>query len=221
MIASTSLLLVYGGTFDPVHQGHVTVAKAAMQACAADRVLLVPCGDPPHRDAPRGSGALRAELLRLAFADDPRFVVDERELRRPGPSYMVDTLADIRREIGAQTPLGLLLGVDAARGLTSWQRWADIPALAHLVLVPRPGDLALADRAIDGAWRRIAYVRMLQSAPAGLAFCLPEALSDASSTSSRRALARGDAASADLPPAVRSRLIDDATYRTRAATGEK
>ena len=97
-------LLVYGGTFDPVHRGHVAVANAAADVTGATRVLLIPCGDPPHRDKPMASGALRAELLRLAFADDPRFVVDERELARAGPSYMVDTLADIRAELGSTAP---------------------------------------------------------------------------------------------------------------------
>lgn len=212
MSAARPLLLVYGGTFDPVHAGHVAVAHAAAEASAAERVLLIPCGDPPHRGAPQAPGALRAELLRLAFADDPRFVVDERELRRAGPSYMVDTLAGLRAEVGAAAPLALLLGQDAARGLPDWHAWTRLPTLAHLLLVPRPGGADSPGAAVESAWSGVDDVSALLDAPAGRRWTLPEALSDASSTRSRRALARGDVDGADLPAAVQARLRQGSPY---------
>jgi nicotinate-nucleotide adenylyltransferase len=221
MTARRSLLLVYGGTFDPVHNGHVAVAQAAAELSGAARVLLIPCGDPPHRQAPRASGALRAELLRLAFAGDPRFVVDERELRRPGPSYMVDTLADLRHELGAETALVLLLGLDAAVGLPQWQRWRELPALAHLLLVPRPSGLPTPGAEVAAAWQVVDAIDSLHDQPAGCAWVMPRALSDASSTASRAALARADFAAADLPEAVAQRLRQASPYGGSRPSAEK
>ncbi len=211
-------LLVYGGTFDPVHRGHVAVAKAAADALQAESVLLIPCGDPPHRAAPLASGALRSELLQLAFADDPRMQLDRRELRRDGPSYMVDTLAELRREHGPDASIALLLGLDAASGLPSWHRWRELPALAHLVLVPRPGGRDDPGPEVLAAWPPVDDPIALREAPAGRACTLPRALSDASSTASRRELAEGDLAAAQLPPAVAKRLAAGSPYRRRAST---
>ncbi len=206
------LTVVYGGTFDPVHRGHVAVAHAALAQSGAERMLLLPCGDPPHRDAPRAPGALRAELLRLAFADDPRFRIDERELRRAGPSYMVDTLASLRAELGPAAPLALLLGQDAAQGLAGWHRWRDLPALAHLLLAPRPGgDPGLPEAVLNG-WQSAAAAAALHQHPAGLYWILPQAVSDASATRSREAMARGEWRQADLPDAVRARLRRGSPY---------
>ncbi len=207
------VLLVYGGTFDPVHCGHVAVAKAAADVTGATHVLLIPCGDPPHRDKPLASGALRAELLRLAFANDPRFVVDERELGRVGPSFMVDTLAEIRAEIGASAPLALLVGQDAARGLPGWHAWLRLPTLAHLLVVPRAADQEALALEVTAAWRPVDDVTEFAMAPAGLVYRLPQALSAASATASRRALATGDNAHADLPSAVGQRLASSSPYR--------
>ncbi len=210
------LLLVYGGTFDPVHRGHVAVATAAADASGAERVLLIPCGDPPHRAAPTAPGALRAEMLSLAFAFDTRFEVDERELHRPGPSFMSDTLADVRLEMGADAPIALLLGFDAARGLPSWERWRELPMLAHLVLVPRPGESSTLDTDVLGAWASVPHPAELRAAPAGRLFILPAAVSDASSTASRQALARGELDDADLPLRVGQRLKRDSPYMARS-----
>ncbi len=211
MSAPRPLWLVYGGTFDPVHRGHVAVADAAATATRAERVLLVPCGDPPHRGAPRAPGGLRAELLALAFAGRPRFSIDRRELDRAGPSWMVDTLASIRADAG-DAALALLLGLDAARGLPTWHRWRALPALAHLLLVPRPGGSVDLPPEVTAEWRPSASADALRDAPAGSCWRLPQALSDASSTRSRAALARGDLAGADLPEAVRARLAQESPY---------
>jgi len=204
-------LLVYGGTFDPVHEGHVAIAQAAADALDARCALLIPCGDPPHRQRPRAPGPARAQMLRLAFAVDPRFAVDERELRRSGPSYTVDTLSELRRELGPDLPIVLLLGVDAANGLPSWHQPQRLPALAHLLVVARP-NIALDAKVYALGWQAAADVAALRRTPAGALLHRPLPLSSASSTTIRAALARG-ATPAGLPPAVAEWLQGHPYYR--------
>ncbi len=161
-------LAILGGTFDPVHIGHLRVAWEAAEALDAE-VRLVPAHVPPHRPQPQASPAHRVAMLRLALAGQARLALDERELSRPGPSYTVDTLRELRREIGSQRPLLLLVGADAYAGLPSWHDWLELYALAHLVVLTRPGHavewsgvLALETRA-----RRVATAAALRDAPAG------------------------------------------------------
>jgi nicotinate-nucleotide adenylyltransferase len=201
-------LLIYGGTFDPVHDGHVAIARGALEALGIERALLIPAGRPPHRAAPRASGPLRAAMLRAAFAGDPRLVVDERELQRDGPSWTVDTLAALRAELGAAQPLVLLLGADAFLGLPGWHRWQEIPRLAHLAVFARPG-VSLAPGSPDwppGIPAPLADPRQLSERPAGDCVLLPAALSSVSSTELRAAFARGEQRPAGMPPAVAALL---------------
>lgn len=133
-----------GGTFDPVHHGHLRAALDLLDELGLDQVRLIPCGMPPHRATPQASGDHRLTMLRLAIAGEPRLRVDERELRRPGPSYMVDTLLSLREEVGDH-PLGLIIGMDALHGLTRWHRWREIMTLCHLLVIQRPGWAAPAN----------------------------------------------------------------------------
>jgi len=129
---------IYGGTFDPVHFGHLRPALEVQQALGLNEVRFIPAGQPPHRDMPHATAAQRLAMLRAAIDAQPGFVVDEREVQRAGPSYMVDTLASLRTELGA-LPLCLMLGYDAFLGLPSWHEWHRLPELAHLVVTHRPG----------------------------------------------------------------------------------
>lgn len=129
---------IFGGTFDPVHFGHLRPALEVQQALGLNEVRFIPAGQPPHRETPYASTPQRLSMLRAAIEDQPGFVVDERELRREGPSYMVDTLASLREEVG-QTPLCLILGYDAFLGLPGWHQWNSLIELAHLVITHRPG----------------------------------------------------------------------------------
>jgi nicotinate-nucleotide adenylyltransferase len=204
-------LLVYGGTFDPVHEGHVAVARAAADALDIGRVLLVPAGDPPHRGAPHAAGALRAAMLRRAFADDPRFVVDERELHRGRPSYTVDTLRSLRSELGPLVPLVLLLGADAFLGLPGWHRWTELSRLAHFAVVARPG---VRLDPLGGDWPPgvappAADPAVLRAQPAGGCVIVTSRPSEASSTAIRAALAAGDPRPAGLPERV-AQLLEEA-----------
>lgn len=132
-------LAVFGGTFDPVHNGHVASALAIGKLLGIDDVVLVPCQVPPHRDSPSADPANRLEMLRLATEDYAGIRVDDRELEREGPSYTYDTLASFRCELGEESPLIFVLGLDAYVTLPSWYRWRELTELAHLLVLHRPG----------------------------------------------------------------------------------
>ena len=129
---------VFGGTFDPVHYGHLRPALEVKRALGMVQVRFIPCHIPPHRVAPGATPEQRLTMLRLALAQVPGFVVDERELVRAGPSYMVETLASLRQELGAE-PLALVLGQDAFAKLHRWHQWPRLLELAHIVVARRPG----------------------------------------------------------------------------------
>lgn len=130
---------IYGGTFDPVHYGHLRTALDVQQALGLEQVRFVPCAQPVHRGQPGVSAAERLQMLRLALADQAEFVVDDRELGRQGPSYMVDTLKSIRAEVGQQT-LILVIGADAFKHLGSWYQWQSLFDYAHVLVMSRPGS---------------------------------------------------------------------------------
>lgn len=208
------LTLVYGGTFDPVHEGHLALARAAADAFGAE-VLLLPSGVPPHRGAPQASGRQRADMLQLAIAHDPRLRVDTRELERAGPSYTVDTLAGLRHELGAGAPLGLLLGADAFLGLPTWHQWERLPELAHLIVVTRPGSRLDTlppplQHALQHRWTGNRSV--LADSPAGHVHQLVMPPHPASATAVRAALASGQP-DAHLPAAVAHYIATHHLYR--------
>jgi len=129
---------IFGGTFDPVHYGHLRTAFEMLQALRFDEVRFIPCGDPPHRGRTYAKAALRLEMVKKAIAGQPGFVADDRELLRAGPSYSVDTLTALREEFPSR-PLALMIGMDAFLGLPKWHQWRDILKLAHIVIAHRPG----------------------------------------------------------------------------------
>ncbi len=133
-----ALTAIFGGTFDPVHFGHLRAAVEARESLQLDRLNLLPAGNPPHRDGTFASAEHRLAMLRLAVKDDPDLPVDPREVLREGYSWMVDTLAEIRAESGPGRPLALLLGQDAVNQLDSWKDWRRLFELAHIVIMRRP-----------------------------------------------------------------------------------
>ena len=128
---------IFGGTFDPVHFGHLRAASEVKEMLDIDDFRLLPAGMPPHRTSTHADGEHRLAMLRLAVADYPDLVVDDREIRREGASYMVDTLVDIRRESGDR-PLLLIVGQDAANQLDGWHELTNLLNLTHLVIMTRP-----------------------------------------------------------------------------------
>lgn len=133
-------LALFGGTFDPVHLGHLRAAWEAAEALDAE-VLMVPAGTPPHRGATVATAEQRLAMLRAALAGQDRLRADDRELHREGRSYTVDTLRELRAEQGGERPLVLLLGADAFAGLASWHQWRSLFELAHIGVMTRPGRL--------------------------------------------------------------------------------
>lgn len=129
---------ILGGTFDPIHFGHLRTALDVMQAVGLEEVRFIPLHRAVHRDQPETSAELRLQMVRAATAGQAGFVVDDRELRRPGDSYTVDTLASLREEFPHQT-LSLLMGMDAFNGFAEWREPAEILRLAHLIVMQRPG----------------------------------------------------------------------------------
>jgi nicotinate-nucleotide adenylyltransferase len=130
---------IMGGTFDPVHFGHLRLAQEAAEILGLECVRWVPAGQPWHRTSPRASAAHRLEMVRLAIERNSLFELDDAEIRQTSPSYTVETLERLRRDLGTERSFVLLLGTDAFRDLPSWQRWRDLFGLAHIFVAQRPG----------------------------------------------------------------------------------
>ncbi len=130
---------IFGGTFDPVHFGHLRLAEELTESLALDHVRFIPTGNPPHRNRPQTAVEHRLAMVRIALANNPHFVLDTREISRQGLSYTVDTLHTLRQELGSEQPLCLLLGADAFLGLSCWHNWRELFDLTHIAVAHRPG----------------------------------------------------------------------------------
>lgn len=137
-MAEAAPLGLLGGTFDPVHYGHLRLAEEAREALKLPELRWIPAGQPPHRTAPRTAAGHRLEMVRRAVAGNPAFTVDDAETRAPGPSFTVTTLERLRAAL-PDRPLVLLMGADAFLGLATWHRWRELLDLAHLGVATRPG----------------------------------------------------------------------------------
>ena len=198
-------LAVFGGTFDPIHLGHLCVAWEASELLDAD-VRIMPSGTPPHRPPPIASAAQRLALLKVALRDQSRLTLDARELQRSGPSYTVDTMVELRAE-QAERPIVLLLGADAFAGLPGWHGWRQLFELAHIGVLSRPGEQlqlpAELQQAIDG--RRVSDPAALRLQPAGKVIELAVTAMEISATRIRELIAAGREPRYQLP----SGLFDD------------
>lgn len=130
---------IFGGTFDPIHIGHLRMALEIKQQLQLDEMRLLPCYLPPHRPTPGASASQRVDMLEIALQGCTELRVDKRELQRDKPSYTYDTLHSLRAEVGAQTSLCLSMGMDSFAALDSWYNWDQLVQLAHIVVVARPG----------------------------------------------------------------------------------
>ena len=194
----TAVTLIYGGSFDPPHAVHARIASQAADAVGARRILVIPAGvNPQRRDAPPAAPEHRLAMARLAFSAEPRATIDDREIRRAGPSYTVDTLEALVREQPSER-FRLLLGGDQALNFTTWRQPDRIEALAEPVVVPRP---PLDADALRAALRE----RLGADAHRWMDRVLPIVPVDASSTQARAQLARGERPSPDV---VASAVVD-------------
>jgi nicotinate-nucleotide adenylyltransferase len=212
---------VFGGTFDPIHLGHLRTALDCVQSLDLAELRLLPLKVAVHREQPVASAALRLAMTRLGAGAEPRFVVDDRELTRDGPSYTVDTLASLREEFGPARPLCLLVGGDAFAGFFDWHRPRAILDLAHLVVMQRPGAPMARDPALraETGRRRADQPRALQQSPAGRIFFQTVTQLDISSTRIRRMLAAGMSPRYLLPDDVLALIEREQCYGPASAAG--
>lgn len=211
--ASDEPLALLGGTFDPVHYGHLRCAEQARRELSLEYLYLLPAGRPPHRGEPQASVAQRLEMLALARGEFPRLLIDDRETHRAGPSYMVDTLQELRN-IFPRRPLLLLIGQDAANQLHSWHRWRRLFDLAHIVILTRPAahieyEPELAEqiglRAVDDA-------RDLSACGAGRILQLDVEPVDVSATAIKRHIRSGKTPRQMLPEPVLAYIRKNRLY---------
>jgi nicotinate-nucleotide adenylyltransferase len=213
-------LALLGGTFDPVHYGHLRLADDVRLGLALAELRLVPSGDPPHRDRPHASATDRLAMLDLACQEFPALTIDPCEIQRGGKSYTVLTLAELRAE-DPERPLLWIVGADALIGLPQWHRWRELFDLAHLVVAERPGvmlDRSLPD-ALRPEWnaRLVADAAPLRTTPAGAIYRQPVAPQPISASAIRAAIARGrdgiDAVQGLLPASVLAYIERNGLYR--------
>jgi nicotinate-nucleotide adenylyltransferase len=207
---------LFGGTFDPIHYGHLRTAFELREALRLSEVRFLPTGNPPHRDHTTADAAMRLAMVRAAVADQPGFSVDDREVRRTGLSYSVDTLTELRAE-NPDRSLCLLLGMDAFLGLPNWHRWTEILALAHVVVAHRPGWKAptqgpLGEAMVD---RGTGAIRDLHDSTAGRIYVHAVTQLEISSTELRQLIAAGRDPRYLVPDSVCEVLRESGCYARR------
>lgn len=180
----------FGGTFDPVHCGHLQMALAAKKHLKLDEVRLLPCHQPPHRAAPQLTSQQRLLLLSLAVQEVDGLSIDDRELRRDKLSWTVDTLKDCRKEFGDELSITLLMGVDAYNGLQQWYEWQQLPKLAHIGVLQRPG-YTMPKVGVLANWLERSSAANIRRQPAGTVIALEQPQLPWSATEIREQLALG------------------------------
>lgn len=191
---------ILGGTFDPIHYGHLRMAQELAEALELSEVRFIPAANPPHRNAPVASAVHRAAMARLAISGNPLFQLDDCELQRfilsGAPSYTIDTLLALRQQIEDDTALCLILGSDAFMGLASWHRWQELLGLCHIVVAHRPNAEPQPERmppALQACWRKAMTenIKDLHSENAGRIYMQRITPLDISASNIREDLRRG------------------------------
>jgi nicotinate-nucleotide adenylyltransferase len=208
-----------GGTFDPIHFGHLRLAEELAEELDIAQVRFIPAGQPPHRGQPRADASQRLEMVRRAVAGNPRFRLDAREIQRDAPSYSVDTLTALRAELPAETPLVLFMGGDAFLGLTTWHEWRHLFDLAHIAVAHRPGySLASWEDALPDTLRTCLSTRRCEQAaeilekPAGQVFLHTITQLDISASQIRYRALRGQSLRYLLPDPVIDYINENRLY---------
>jgi len=210
-LGSSGPLVVFGGSFDPVHKGHLQAADEAAQQLGAAKVFLLPCHIPPHKGPLMATPAQRLAMLTLAIADYPRLAIDPWELEQNKPSYTVDTLQRYRREYGDIISLIFLMGWDSLQTLPSWYHWQKLESLTHFAVWERPGYTELPPAVSQWlASRELRAEQLSQSACGGVSF-IPTTANNISSTQLRNAILTG-AEEAYIPSNVRHYINEQGLY---------
>lgn len=209
---------IFGGTFDPVHFGHLRLAEESIGHLGLGGVRWIPAGQPPHRGAPQVTAAQRLEMVRRSTAGNPRFSVDASEVEAAAPSYTVHTLERLRKEFGDTQSLVLLVGADAFAGLASWHRWQEFFSLAHIAVSHRPGfpvEMASLPPALASEFqaRRLTDVAGLKASAGGAIVTFAMTQLAISATQIRKLLANDLSARYLLPDAVLDYIQTHSLYR--------
>ena len=187
------LCAIYGGTFDPIHYGHLKSVEALATQAALHRVTIMPNNVPPHRPQPEADSQQRKTMVELAIAGNSLFRLDARELMRSTPSWTVETLEQVRAEQGPLQPLAFIIGQDSLLSLQRWHRWESLLGLCHLLVCQRPGYPVAMETAEQQRWlerHSTALVDELHAAPAGKIYLAQTPMYDISATAIRQRLAQ-------------------------------
>jgi len=208
---------VYGGTFDPIHFGHLRPAMEILQAFGLSQIRFIPCGVPPHRDAPYATPEQRVAMLECAIEGVPEFVCDPREIQRGGPSYMIDTLRSLQATVGDEACC-LILGMDAFAAFHTWHQWRDILGYCNLLVMQRPEFEA--EKVISAAQlielvqqvRVMDVMKFIQEAPGKLMF-YPVTQLDISSSRIRELIAQRRSLRYLMPDRVIALIEEQGIYQ--------
>lgn len=202
------LIGLVGGTFDPVHYGHLRPVDHLAGRLGFSKTHYVLSGRPPHRDAPVASPGHRYQMLLLALQDYPHFFADDQEVRRRGPSYTLWTVRNLKHCYAGQT-LCLVLGMDAYLGMHSWYRWQDVMALTNIAVLARPGT-------VPGEGSGTGSPDDLHTRGSGVVWFADTPEVALSATDIRRKLAAGEAVTGDTPPAVLEYIRQNQIYGVKS-----
>jgi nicotinate-nucleotide adenylyltransferase len=207
-------LAIYGGTFDPIHVGHLRSAIEVKALLNVADLRMVPSYIPPHRDQPGASPKARRAMLDLAIAGLAGITVDDRELRREGKSYAIDTLAELRREVGPTRPLFFILGEDAFALIHTWHRWTELTDYAHFVVLKRPFQAeTLKDPVLEWLQRKeTAELSTLNAEPAGRVVTVKLAQWEVSATDIRHRIRSAQSIDFLVPAAVQNYVVEQHLY---------
>lgn len=219
MVDMNSLQALFGGTFDPVHYGHLKPVEILANLIGLQRVIIMPNNVPPHRPQPEASSAQRKHMLGLAIADKPLFKLDERELRRDTPSYTSETLKEWRAEQGPTRPLGFIIGQDSLLNFPSWHQYDTILENSHLIVCRRPGYPLTMKEEQHQAWldaHLTHNVEELHNLPAGKIYLAETPWFDISATLIRERLQQDLSCDDLLPLSVLSYIHQQGLYQKSA-----
>ncbi|KMW73082.1 nicotinate-nucleotide adenylyltransferase [Photorhabdus luminescens subsp. luminescens] len=207
---------LFGGTFDPIHYGHLQPVETLAYQTSLKQVILLPNHVPPHRPQPEATAQQRLEMVQLAVQDNPLFTVDKRELERTTPSYTIDTLESFRQELGHEQPLAFIIGQDALLSLHTWHRWQELLSLCHLLVCARPGYQTQFSTTEMQQWlteHRVCAPNQLGNQPNGYIYLADTPLLPISATEIRQRRQQGLSCDDLLPPSVQKYIDSQGLYR--------
>lgn len=203
-----SLIGIYGGTFDPIHYGHLRLAEELNEIIGFSKLYFVPSGSPRLRNAPIASKDHRVAMLSAAIQDNETFTLDKREMSRDGESYSVVTLRELRKKFGSECALCFIMGSDAFLNLTKWHCWHEMFELCHIIVADRPGYLSALNNKLSPELtealvnRQVSSIEDLKKSSHGFIFIAPTTLQDISATAIRKSIAADKSARYLTPDTV-------------------